>query len=95
MTIQEEIKEGLLGKVKSIRTWRGDDPLTAEDDVEDILSWLNSKGVVVKVEGKLPPRMPRVMDDPWSGGFSYGEEIRENAMKAAGYEAVEKLIGNK
>ncbi|KKL92453.1 hypothetical protein LCGC14_1884560 [marine sediment metagenome] len=87
MTIQEEIKEGIaiiLESAGASREW-----------TLNILEYLHSKGVVVKVEGKLPPRMPRVMDDPWSGGFSYGEEIRENAMKAAGYEAVEKLIGNK
>ena len=44
-----EIREGLLAKVNSIRLWRTiyDDPLSPEDDVEDILKYLHSQGVVM------------------------------------------------
>ena len=55
MTKQEEIREGLISKVKSIRAWatRGDDPLSAEDDANDILNMLHSQGVVIKVDVDL------------------------------------------
>ena len=51
MTKQEEIREGLIAKVKSIRLWRTiyDDPLTPEEDADDILRTLDSQGVVIKV----------------------------------------------
>ncbi len=50
MTKQEKIKKSLLLKIESIRAWRtrSDDPLSAEDDVDDILRNLHSQGVVIK-----------------------------------------------
>jgi len=47
MTKQEEIREGLISKVKSIRAWatRSDDPLSVEGDVDDILNTLHSQGL--------------------------------------------------
>lgn len=50
---EEQIREGLLSKVKSIRAWatRTGDPLTAEDDTEDILKFLHNNDVVIKCEG--------------------------------------------
>ena len=45
-----EIREGLISKVRSVKLWatRKDDPLSAEEDVDDILRYLDSKGVVIK-----------------------------------------------
>ena len=72
MAKQEEIREGLISKVKSIRLWatNPDDPLTAEDDADDILGMLHSQGVVIKEEGGLPkPRYPNSEIDAyiWEG----------------------------
>ncbi len=55
MKPQEEIREGLISKVKSIRQWakRKDDPLTVDDDADDIINYLHSQGVVLKVENEL------------------------------------------
>ncbi|KKN74745.1 hypothetical protein LCGC14_0387870 [marine sediment metagenome] len=52
MTKQEKIREGLISKVKSIRLWatNPEDPLSVEDDADDILNFLHSQGVVIKVE---------------------------------------------
>ena len=53
MTKQEKIREALLGKIKSIHSWRyypGIGPLSAEDDTDDILECLHSQGAVIKVD---------------------------------------------
>jgi len=49
---REEIREGLLSKIKSIRNWSqsGVDPLSAEDDTGDILKYLHDNDVVIKGE---------------------------------------------
>lgn len=82
MTKQEEIREGVIVKVKSIRAWatRADDPLSAEDDADDILNMLHNKGVVIKVDT--------------SGATVV---IDEFAIRCAeeGVVAVEPLIGEK
>ncbi len=84
MTKQEEIREGLIAKVKSIRLWRTiyDDPLTPEEDADDILRTLDSQGVVIKVEDNS--FVAECLRDSW-------EEIKQD-MKEAGYEATESLI---
>ena len=50
-TKQEEIREGLLHKIEDIRKFASDpdnDPLTAEEQNYDILSYLHSRGVAIK-----------------------------------------------
>lgn len=81
MTKQEEIREALMSKIKSIRLWRTryDEPLTVEDDAEDILNYLHSQGVVIKVESELT-----ILADK-------GKQIA-GLIKEAGYTAVEPLI---
>ena len=51
---QEEIRKALIFKVKSIRAWRNnlDDPLSPEEDADDILRTLSSLGCVLTVEGE-------------------------------------------
>ena len=56
--MMEDIREALLSKVKSIRAWHNnpEDPLTAEDDTNDILTYLRSQGVAIKgEENKIYP----------------------------------------
>ena len=60
MTKQQEIREALISKVKSIRLWatRSDDPMSVEDDVDDILKVLASQGAVLKIKGEdLPGKL--------------------------------------
>ena len=62
---REVIKEGLLSKVKSIRQWRfrpDIDPLSAEDDTDDILKWLHSQGAVLKIDRGLPNQCPTQLE---------------------------------
>ena len=82
-----DIREGLLSKIKSIHAWRNsdEDPMTAEDDTDDILRWLHSQGVVKKVNRELfdwdvvcPDCKKKFMGVP--------------ASAMAGYEIVESLI---
>lgn len=56
MTKQEEIREGMISKVKSIRAWSRNpfDPFSIEGHADDILNYLHSQGAVLKVEGELP-----------------------------------------
>ena len=56
MTKQEKIARGLLSKVKFMRHWsnKPDNPFSAEDDVSDILSYLHSKGVVIRNKIDIP-----------------------------------------
>jgi len=55
MTKQEEIREGLISKVKSIRLWAAntDNPMSIEEDADDILKTLHSQGLVLKVDLEL------------------------------------------
>ena len=66
MNKQKEIRKGLITKIESIRAWGGnpDDPLSPEDDVADILRYLDRKGVVIKVDRELG-HTPQNIDD-WS-----------------------------
>ena len=87
MDKREEIREGLLSKVRSIRNWRNrdDDPLSAEDDTEDILNYLHRQGFVLRVDKELPDAIPEFCVVNLTEGRGYPRCI-------AGYVATEKLI---
>ena len=97
MNKQQEIRKALISKVESIRMWatRSDDPLTPEEDADDILIALASQDVVIKVDRELP-------DSPWGfnadNGFTEariltrGYYCAEQDMLMDGYVAVEPLV---
>ena len=58
MTRQEEIKEGVEDII--FKSW--EKPVKSADLSFDILSYLHSQGVVIKVKGELPKRI-------WYGDF--------------------------
>ncbi len=94
MSKQEEIERGLLSKIKSIRNWRHRpdiDPLSAEDDVGDILKYLHSEGVVLKVERKLP----FVSSNFELSQHGVYAKIGNEALSEQGYAATEPLIEKK
>ena len=106
MNKQKEIREGLITKIKSIRAWGGnpDDPLSPEDDVADILRYLDRKGVVIKVDKELPQNPNKALQididknskKTWDVAHSYGwrdgwSTGRDDTIEA-GYVATEPLV---
>lgn len=57
-----------------------------------IVGMLHKKGVVIKVNRKLPHLMPECPNNEWSAGYCCGEEFMQEIMIEAGYVATEPLI---
>ena len=103
MTKQEEIREVLENKIKAIRRWE-DVPLvdSATYLVDDLLNYLHSQGVVIKVDRELPKNTTReVIPGDIEGsqrlrkvGDSYYEKAQKE-MISMGYVTVKSLIGDK
>lgn len=95
MTIQEEVRKGVIAFIKICAT--KPDIYTPEMCTDDMLECLHSQGVVIKVDGKLPQvikRTTRLMgatfpeDDPWKGD----EHLEPCPLcSQVGFEAVEPL----
>ena len=86
MTKEIDIRDGLLGKVKSMRHWgnKPDNPFSAEDDVSDILSYLHSQGVVIKVDRELPKEISKYFP-------KMGKHFQREMLRAGYVETVPLL----
>lgn len=87
MTKQEEMKQGILNIIESHH-----DRITLPGTmVGQILSYLHSKGVVVRVEGELP-NITCINNEDYVKGFMSGIKTLEGEIVKAGYGAFEPLI---
>jgi hypothetical protein len=92
MTKQEEIREGIWDIVADvwcdgIKSHRGELPATTPTSyVHDILTYLDSQGVAIKVnEGELP-------DSLMEGQSAWSREDYKRLLGQAGYTLTEPLI---
>lgn len=102
MAKQEEIKKGLeriCAKVRLIEAGHDSQGIYGamgykylEPKVDEILSYLHSQGVVIKVDRELPHLMPQVPNNEYSEGYCAGESNILNILIEVGYVAVEPLI---
>lgn len=83
MTKQEEIREGIEVKINRFDTFR--DEYSYESFADEILKYLDSQGVVIKVDRGLPAYASKYSCD-WNEGFNTCWDMM------AGREAVEPLI---
>lgn len=98
MTKQEEIRRELY--IRSLKYFKdfqdalynGGESCPTQCLVDELLEYLHSKGVVIKVERELPPSMANEVD--WSGKVNWqaGYDHAEARYRLAGYEAVEPLV---
>ena len=100
MASREEIREGILGEIKSII--KAGTNLTkiaeAECITDQIFNYLHSQGVVLKVERELP-ELPYCYHHPdtinlncFTCGDIVGQRNQRSNILRAGWEAVESLI---
>ena len=78
---QDEIRNALIYKMKAVRVWTKshEDPLSAEDDADDILNYLSSQGVVLKVEDKdIPDYISGCVKNAKQFGFTRTEPLLDN-----------------
>lgn len=93
MATKEEIREGISTFLNKV----GSGLLTEE--LDDFLTYLDSQGVVLKVERELPcceyGTMPTMSEDyniGYKKGFGTGAIDMLSAVFRAGYSAVEPLV---
>jgi hypothetical protein len=90
MASREEIREGIEGYLRDAVTFHKTWDFTVMSC--EVLQYLHSQGVVLKVDKPLPHKLPECPNNEWSAGYCCGEEFMQDIMVEAGYVAVEPLI---
>ena len=101
MTKQEEIRQGIKVIFDRLQLNNPDELSSAvwkairDDLIKEILSYLHSQGVVLKVDRELPifaKVLPLDRYTEFNNGYVKGQEFERDRALKAGYVVVEPLI---